>query len=62
MQIVKAEPKVKTKFELKAMPYEKIGDNLLADLHDRIEDSIKEYYEYYCRSLFEEMLIDKLRI
>ena len=60
-QIVKAMPKDKTKFKCKAIPYEKTQDNLLADLLDGIEDSVKEYYQEYRNALFDEMLCEKLK-
>ena len=61
LQIVKAMPKEKAVFKCKAIPYEKTQDNLLADLRDRIEDSVVEYYREYRNSLFDEMLAEKLK-
>ncbi len=58
MQVVKATPQAQSKLKLKKMPNEKSEDALLADLIDRIEDSVKDYYEEYRRSLFCEMLAD----
>ncbi len=60
MQIVKATPKIQSKFKFKNMPNEKTVDNLLADLIDRIEDSVSDYYEEYRHSLFCEMLADRV--
>ncbi len=63
LQIVKSMPKTELKFgyEYKAIPYEKTQDNLFSDLCDRIEDSIKEYYQEYRNAVFDEVLAEKLR-
>lgn len=59
-QIVRGTAHTQSKFELKNMLIEKTEDTLLADLIDRIEDSVKEYYEEYRHSLFCEMLADRV--
>lgn len=60
MQIVNANPQTQSKYKFKKMPNEKTEDALLADLIDSIEDSVKDYYEEYRRSLFCEMLADRI--
>ncbi len=60
IQIVKATPQTQPKFKFKNIPNEKTEDALLADLIDRIEDSVKDYYEEYRHSLFCEMLADRV--
>lgn len=64
LQIVKSMPKTELKFgyEYKAVPYEKTQDNLFSDLCDRIEDSIKEYYQEYRNAVFDEVLAEKLKL
>ena len=60
IQIVKTTPKQQAKLQLNAMPYEKNQDNMLSDLLDRIEDSVKDYYKEFKRALLEEIIVNKL--
>jgi len=60
IQVIRQTPKPQSKFAFKKFPNEKTEDTLMSDLLDRIEDSVKEYYEDYRHSLFCEMLADKI--
>lgn len=53
-------PQEKTKFKYENLPNEKSEDTLLANLFDRVEDSVKGYYEEFRHSLFCEMLADRI--
>ncbi len=58
-QLVDTAPKSKSKIKLERMPYEKTRDNLIADIRDRIEDSIKDFYNEYKLQMFLEMIAER---
>jgi len=59
-QIIKTANQESAKLVLKKISYEKTEDTMLADLLDRIEDSVKVFYEEYRNNLFCEILADKI--
>ena len=60
LQIVRATPNTQSNLKLNNITSEKTEDVLLADLIDKIEDSVKDNYEAYRRALFAEMLADRI--
>ena len=60
LQVVRGMPKTSSKLRLNNITYEKTEDIMLADLIDKIEDSVKESYESYRFALFAEMLADRI--
>lgn len=59
-QIALSLPENQNTLNLKNLHYERTEDTLLADFIDKIEDSVRNYYEEYRNSLFNEMLADKI--
>lgn len=55
-QVVKVMPSEKPRFVFSNFPNEKSEGILLADLTDKIEDSVSGYYEEFRKALFSEML------
>lgn len=59
-QVVKAMPKEEPRFVFSNFPNEKSEGVLLADLTDKIEDSVSGYYEEFRKALFSEMLKERV--
>lgn len=59
-QVVKTMPRKKPKFKFCNFPNEKSEETLLADLTDKIEDSVSGYYEEFRKALFSEMLEERV--